>query len=628
MPLRLLAELKRRNVIRMAGLYLVGAWLIVQVAETLLSTFETPGWVLKVLVVLLAIGFVPALVFSWIYELTPEGLKRDADVSPTQSIAATTARRMDRLLLLGMIAVIGVVVADRYWPTHPQSAATLAPDASPSSSAVAAPAPPTTGDAAVASAPTIAVLPFVNMSTDEEQGYFSDGITEEIINALVKVPGVLVAARTSVFAFKDQHGDVRAIGKQLGVSHVLEGSVRSSGDAVRITAQLIRVDTGLHLWSEKFDRQLSDVFAIQDEIANAIADRLATSFSHQIRSLSRQALPGPGKRIDAVPQRAASMEAYDLFLRGRTYLRQRDEQQALHWLRQATEADPTFAPAWASLAICYQSFGRDDEAEPAARKALAIDADNVDALIALASVHRDRFEWFEAEAMYEQARALDPQSSNLLENTAEFYGAVADFKRMLEESTRGFRLDPLLAPLRDVHISALILNDRLEEALQLALDVDANVFWAGPRAVEILLLRGETELAIRQIERIGSETGGDFASLVELLRRPETPGALAALMEQLRSADSDTLGGAIDSQMRETIAAVVGDPQAVLQLTLGEGGRRMGAHEWYWLPALAPTRASPDFAALVKSLRLPEWWAARGWPAFCRPVGADGFECS
>jgi hypothetical protein len=229
--------------------------------------------------------------------------------------------------------------------------------------------------------------------------------------------------------------------------------------------------------------------------------------------------------------------------------------------------------------------------------------------------------------MYEQARALDPQSSNLLENTAEFYGAVADFKRMLEESTRGFRLDPLLAPLRDVHISALILNERLEEALQLALDVDANVSWAGPRAVEILLLRGETELAIRQIERIASETGGDFASLVELLRRPEA-GALAALMEQLRSADSDTLGDYLDWQLRATIAATVGDPQALLQLTLGEVGKRMGAHESYWLQALAPARASPDFAALVKSLSLPEWWAARGWPAFCRPVGADDFECS
>lgn len=629
--MKFFSELKRRNVIRMAGLYLVGAWLATQVAATLLPVFEAPGWVMKVLVALLALGFVPALVFSWVYELTPEGLRRDTGAASVDAIAATTRQRMDRLLMVGMLAVIVVIAANRWWPGSAPEAPGARPDAATSATpGTVQPTATAAGAAAGELSSTIAVLPFVNMSDDPEQGYFSDGITEEIINALVKVPGISVAARTSVFAFKDQHRDVRDIGAQLGVGLVLEGSVRSSGDAIRVTAQLIRVDTGLHLWSEKFDRRLADVFVIQDEIANSIADRLSSSLGQPLAPMKGSAGPAAAARIDAVPQRAASLEAYDLFLRGRTYLRQRDRAQALDWLQRATAADPGFAPAWASLAIAFQSFGDDDEAEPAARKALAIDPDNVDGLIALASVHRDRYQWFEAESLFERARALDPQSSNLLENTAEFYGSVGDFERMLEESSRGFALDPLLAPLRDAHLSALIMNGRLEEALQVALDPDANAQWTGGRAVEILLLRGEKELAVRQIERMADLLGAEAGTLIAALRAPDAAAAratLPAIAERMEAASGDRRVPLVQWVMLWSVAAHLGESQLPLRLALADVAKGDAMNEWIWLPQLAPTRTDPRFKALVRELNLPAWWAERGWPPFCAPLEGEDFEC-
>ena len=262
----------------MAGLYLVGAWLVVQVAETLLPIFGTPDWVLKTLVALLALGFVPALVFSWLYELTPDGLKRDAEVTPEQSIAAQTGRRMDRLIVVGLVAVVALVAADRFWPgagtdragsrrerrrRHRRRAAGKR-----NADAVSQPGPSADGQK------SIAVLPFVNMSADKENEYFSDGISEELLNVLVRVEGIGVASRTSSFAYKGRELGAAAIAKELKVDHILEGSVRKSGNRVRITAQLIDATNDRHLWSETYDRELTDIFAIQDEIANAIVTAL------------------------------------------------------------------------------------------------------------------------------------------------------------------------------------------------------------------------------------------------------------------------------------------------------------------------------------------------------------------
>src|ERR1700736_5801254 len=259
------SELKRRNVIRFAGLYLVGAWLLTQVASTVLPMFGAPDWLPRSIVILLVIGFVPALIFSWVFELTPQGLKRDEDVPPEQSIAPQTARRMNRMIIAVLAIALGYFVFDKFVLTPRREAALVA-------------ARPTVEGKSAANAKSVAVLAFANLSDDKGSEYFSDGISEELLTVLQKIPGLHVAARTSAFSFKGKNATVQEIGQKLGVAHLVEGSVRKSGDAVRIAARLTRADTGEELWSENFTRNLKDVFAVQTELAQTIVEQLRGRF--------------------------------------------------------------------------------------------------------------------------------------------------------------------------------------------------------------------------------------------------------------------------------------------------------------------------------------------------------------
>ncbi len=233
------AELRRRNVIRMAGLYLVGAWLLTQVSSTVLPMFDAPAWLPRSIVILLAIGLIPALIFSWVFELTPQGLKRDAEVTPEESIAPQTARRLDRMIIAILICALVYFGFDKF-ALAPRREAALVTQTEQSLAARAAPGQHAQNDK------SIAVLPFLDLSPNHDQGYFSDGMSEEILNALAQVQDLKVAGRTSSFYFKDRNENLRTIGKTLGVANLLEGSVRKQGDKVRITAQLIRVADDTH----------------------------------------------------------------------------------------------------------------------------------------------------------------------------------------------------------------------------------------------------------------------------------------------------------------------------------------------------------------------------------------------
>src|SRR5438477_4822093 len=255
------SELKRRNVIRAAGLYLVGAWLLTQVASTVLPMFGAPDWLPRSIVSLLAIGFIPALIFSWVFELTPQGLKRDEDVPPEESIAPQTARQMNRMIIAVLVIALGYFVFDKFVLTPRREAALIAarPSAEPKSAA---------------NAKSVAVLAFANLSDDKGSEYFSDGISEELLTVLQKIPGLHVAARTSAFSFKGKNATAQEIGQKLGVAHLVEGSVRKAGDVVRIAARLTQANTGEELWSENFTRNLKDVFAVQTELAETIVGQL------------------------------------------------------------------------------------------------------------------------------------------------------------------------------------------------------------------------------------------------------------------------------------------------------------------------------------------------------------------
>ena len=337
----LFEELKRRNVVRVGFAYVVIGWVIAQIAEFAFENFGAPDWVLKTIVVVLLLGLPIALFFAWAFELTPDGVKREKDVDRSQSITSTTGRKLDRLIIAALVLALAYFV----WGSRPGDEpldsvepATVADTADVEQPVVAGPDPR-----------SIAVLPFVNMSSNEEQEWFSDGLTEEILNSLARTPDLLVAARTSSFKFKGSAEDIPTIAASLGVAHILEGSVRSSGDQLRVTAQLIRASDGFHLWSQTYDRNPEEVIAIQEEIAIEIAIALETAMD-------------PEALASMVSSGTSSVAAFNAYLQGMAYgastlstgdvysfLGARDN------FERAVDLDPGFSMAYWRLATFWES---------------------------------------------------------------------------------------------------------------------------------------------------------------------------------------------------------------------------------------------------------------------------------
>ncbi|MDH5310910.1 MAG: hypothetical protein OEY08_13200 [Gammaproteobacteria bacterium] len=331
---RLFQELKRRNVVRVGIAYVVLGWVAIQIAELLFEAFGTPDWVIKTLIVLVAIGFPFALLFAWAFELTPDGIRKTRDVDVTVSVTASTGRKLDFVIIGALAIALGYFIWERQAYERP---ATVEPETAAETSERPTEA---AGVGIVAESPkSIAVLPFVNMSSDQEQEWFADGLTEEILNALARTPDLLVSARTSSFAFKGSSEPIAAIASVLGVEHILEGSVRRGGDRLRITAQLIRADDGFHLWSETFDRKPEDVIAIQEEIAVEIAKALETAMDPE----ALEAMMSAG---------TSSVAAYEAYLTARGAFWAAGSQgdpyeflAALEGYEKAVTLDPEFAAA-------------------------------------------------------------------------------------------------------------------------------------------------------------------------------------------------------------------------------------------------------------------------------------------
>jgi TolB-like protein/tetratricopeptide (TPR) repeat protein len=347
--LKIYTELSRRNVFRVGIAYAVASWVLLQIVDVISPIFELPAWAPKLIFVILAIGLVPALIFAWAFEMTPEGLKKESEVDRTTSMVGTTGRKLNFVITGFLVLAVALLLVER------QLKPVVVAEPEPAPEVVVQEVP---------AIKSIAVLPFVNMSSDAEQEFFSDGITEEILNSLASVKELKVAGRTSSFAFKGQNQDLRHIGDALGVNHILEGSVRKAGAQVRITAQLIQVDNGFHLWSETYDRELTDVFAIQDEIANEILKQLRSKL------LTEDVVVAEAKRT--------TPEVYELYLQAkqRIYTRIRDEiETAVDELDEAIQLDGEYAPVFAQRGIAtlllsdqqYGSIPNDESARRAKR---------------------------------------------------------------------------------------------------------------------------------------------------------------------------------------------------------------------------------------------------------------------
>src|SRR5256712_8164337 len=461
------AELKRRNVIRFAGLYLVGAWLLVQVAGTVLPMFGAPDWLPRSIVILLAIGFIPALIFSWAFELTPHGLKRDEDVAPEEFIATQTARRMNRMIIAVLVLALGYFVFDKF-VLMPRREAALVP------------APTSAEPKSAANAKSVAVLAFANLSDDKGSEYFSDGISEELLTVLQKIPGIHVAARTSAFSFKGKNATAQEIGEKLGVAHLVEGSVRKAGDVVRIAARLTQANTGEEQWSENYTRNLKDVFAVQSEIAQTIVEQLRG------RLTGGAANPTTKAEIQADVRAAGqggteSVEAHEAYLQGRFFINRHSEKetaQARVAYQRAVELDPKFALAWAGLAqahIWYCNFateggrkGFNDHltaARETVERALILEPELPEALSARSLIETNFDDnWKGAAETLRNALALAPQDPALLMQAGNLAAARGEKTQSLEFDRRAVALDPVNALAREYLASALSVTGKQEEA--------------------------------------------------------------------------------------------------------------------------------------------------------------------
>jgi TolB-like protein len=468
----LLEELKRRNVFKVGTAYIVLAWLLAQGADLASDTFEAPDWVMKMLVTLLFLLFPLVLFFAWAYELTPEGIKKEKDVDRTQSITHQTGRKLDFVIIGILLIALGYFVWESRFEVREETGLPSSPvipanagiqEASETAVSETVTRKPEALAPSLIDPKSIAVLPFVNMSPDPEQEYFSDGIAEEILNALARVEDLKVAGRTSSFAFKGQNQDLKLIGEALRVANILEGSVRKAGNKLRITAQLIKVDDGFHLWSETYDRDMDDIFAIQDEISNAILVQL------KAKLLGSETLAS--KEVD--PQ------AYAQYLLAKQRIYERSQaslELAADLLAKAIDTDPGFAAAHAQLGIATlllseEQYGTlpheaaQQQGLESLKVALALEAEQAEALAGMGLYHAG-FPGGLEEAIAWLRRSLqsDPHQSNASNWLANNLNQIGQTNEALALRERDFARDPLYMPVFSNLVQMYTVRGEMDKA--------------------------------------------------------------------------------------------------------------------------------------------------------------------
>jgi TolB-like protein len=597
----LYAELKRRGVLKVGGAYVVVAWVIVQVASIAFPAFEAPAWVLRVFILVAMLGFPIAVVMAWVLEVTPDGVRHEPS-------------HLGNKRVFGISAALVLLALAWYFVGQPalrrEEATRLAAAGAP---------PPAPVDPAPAPK-SIAVLPFVNMSADKDNEYFSDGISEELLNALVRVEGLGVASRTSSFAYKGSPLGAAAIAKELKVAHILEGSVRKSGTQVRITAQLIDTGNDRHVWSQTYDRELTDIFAIQDEIAKAIVAAL------QVK------LDAAGASAVAVKADTGNMQAYDLYLKARElFIARRELPEVVRLYERAIELDPKFARAYeglAAAAVVIRSWGYDDRdydalVEPAAARALELDP-TLSMPWAARSMARKRqwpVDFAAAIADLDKAIAADPRNA-----TAVFWRGIAwidlgFFDRAIVDLDRCLALEPGYHNCRSHKAIALLFKGEEDAAFALfertvrdGAYISRNDHFVAPlwrhgqrTAAMLLLDANDIQPALR-------------AAVVASLEHPGTanPDAKALVADHLANARSAEAKSVVGSRIFHWLGdfdGVAATDDIVIDQILA------------WERDPPAWRNSPQMKGKLVRMGAVDYWRQHGFPPQCRAVGQDDFTC-
>ena len=574
------SELKRRNVYKVAVAYAVVAWLLIQAASILFPTFDAPPWGMKVFVAVIVLGFPIALVFSWAFEITPEGIKLESDIEPSKSIARRTGRKIVAVTIALAVVAAGLLV---YQLVRSKSLVTPRPS-----------------ESATTPQKSIAVLPFVDLSQAHDQDYFCDGISEEILDALAKIEGLRVVARTSSFSFKGKNADVGEIAQKLNVQNILEGSLRREGNRIRITAQLVNAANGFHLWSETYERELQGVFAVQDEITRAIVDALKIKLA-----------------IAPSVQLQPNSEAHDLYLQGLYFSNKSGEEdlrRSLDFFQRALQKDPNYAKAWTGIAKAWEwladVYVKPLEAYPAMRaaaaKAIALDEKEAEAHVYLGDSQRV-LNWDVAgcDAELKRALQLDPNCGIAHVFRALSLASDGNAEGAQLHMREAVKLDPL-SPIISTFAGFIdIAYGRLDEAVtegRRTQSLDPNYLYQG------------SQLAVAYREK------GMFAEALELYKKAAEvsgipqPGLAITYAKMGRRSDAERVLGEVKTFAAahyfagEEIASIyvaLGDNDAAFQWLERACNEHSGSlHGIVARPIFRPLHSDPRFAALLKRIGL------------------------
>ena len=600
----LIAELKRRNVIRMAGLYLVGAWLVVQVSSTVLPMYNAPQWLPRSIVILIAVGFIPTLIFSWVFELTPSGIKRDEEVTPEESIAPQTAQRMNRAIIVVLLLALGYFGFDRF-VLLPQREAALVGAATRSGAEQA-----TARAREVELDKSIAVLPFDNRSGDTGQDYYADGLTDELTTTLARISALKVIARTSAARFKGSDKSPSTIGRELGVAALVTGSVLRAGGRVRYTAELVSAVTEKTLWADSFERDERDVLTLQSQVAQAIAKAIEVRLS-------------PIEATRLAGSHTVDPRAFDEYLRGRALWSKRSEasvRQALVHFQNSTKIAPDFSLGYAGIADSYIILGVwgfespgdvFPAAKAAAQHAITLDPTAGEPHASLGDIHfHYDWDWQGSQHEHEQAIQLSPAFATAYQWAAEPLEIEGDYSGAIAMLRHAQELDPLSMVIRAQLGRVLALSGHRDEAiagLREAIALDPEFLRTRRELVRQLLSANRNDEALLQARQLVALDPKDIPSLSHLGLSLGKSGFFEEARGMLGRLEGESKKHFVSSLERARISAGLGERETTLNYLEKAVADREGN-----VPYLATDEefdflhGDPRYVAILRAIGIPK----------------------